>query len=534
MKEGRKMIRRIKQVLLMMLVILCASACAEEAVELPEAVLKLCEQAHPGYAVAMYDGWGNADVGQFALILSKDGDNILCMAEKAQDEAAYRLTIDNTNAVYDGDALPNMMIDTGGGSLWYTYVNREDDSSAHYGVLKTNGRWGRVNVLSYWPKEDGITGMMSWVSDGNLCYEETDEDENENIRDRWMYAPVEVSPEFAQSLELANFNINTFDDDPRDGLYPMIGNEAFAHSQTMAGYPLCDMDISTVHMAKLYEMDGGRSLLRIADWDGAFYHTAALLRFAGDAVLDTYHAGDGQVLVNSGVMMYNIERVDEGSWALYGVDDSGVRTIGPDYAAPDGQQTVYRNDGYIYGASPWDRMPREGMPITPDSAPVLAGSYEEMTAQMDESAYALVNNPNPEDRLHLRAGPDKGARSFGKFYNRTPVRVLERGETWTRVQLGRGGAAMTGYMMTKYLAFDEAEKAQIACAFPQMDLREEYRGSGLCMYAEPLGSAVTVRMFTQESNDFIIGVSGDEWYVVLRADGAVGYVPQGAFWGGNG
>ncbi len=508
----------------LMLALPCVFACAEIKEKLPQAVLNLCAAVHPGYEIAVHDGWGNEQSGQFALILSKDGDNILCMAEKAQDEPAYQMTIDNTNAVYDGDALPSLLIDTGGDSLWYTYVD-EDDGSVHYGSLKSDGRWGQVSVLAYWPKEDGLTGMMSGVSDSMLCYEETDEDENENIRSRWMYAPIAVNKEFEQSLELADFDINTFDDDPRDGLYPMLQNEAFARSRMMGDYMPEDMDISTVHMATLSEKVDGVSYLRVDDWNGTFYQTAALLRLEGEAALDTYHAGDGDVFVSAGVMMYSIERVDEGSWALHGVDDSGVRAIGPDYAAPDGQIVVYRNDGYIYGESPWGTL--RGQDVLLDS------SYEEMLARMDQSAYALVHNPNPEDRLHLRAKPDKGSHSYGKFYNRTPVRVLERGDTWTKVQIGRGGAVLTGYMMTKFLAFDETEKERLACAFPQKMLREG-QPNGVHMHAEPKAAAVTKRMFTQESQDFIIGVSGKDWYIVLRADGAVGYVPQHAFWDGNG
>lgn len=516
-----------KLLALLLLVFSAGCACAEENTKLPQAVRNLCEAVHPGYEIAKFDGWGDEHFGQFALILRKDGDNILCMAEKAQDEPAYRMTIDNTNAVYDGDALPSVLIDTGGDSLWYTYVDKAEDSSNHYSAFKSDGRWGTVSVLSYWPKEDGFTGMMSGVWDGMLYYEETDEDENENIRDRWTYMPVWVGPEYTQSLELTNFDINVFDDDPRDGLYPLIKNEAFARSQSAAGVMIRDIDISRVHAARLFKTEDGASLLQVDDWDGTFSHTAVMLRFADGAVMDTYHAGDGQVFVDSGAMMYSVERVDEGCWVLRGVDAKhGVRTIGPDYAAPDGQISAYRNDGYIYGESPWGVLRGRDIP--------LEDSYEEMTAQIDEGAYALVHNPNPQDRLHLRAKPDKGSHSYGKFYNRTPVRVLERGDTWTKVQVGRGGAAMTGYMMTKFLAFDEDEKAQLACAFPQMHLKDEYRGSGLNMYAEPRGTAVTDRMFRQESSDFIIGVSGDEWYVVLRADGAVGYVPQGAFWAGNG
>lgn len=524
------MARRIKG-LLLMLALLCVSACAMAETKLPQAVIDLCTAAHPGYEIAAYDGGGDEIRGQIALILRQGDDNILCMAEKAQGDAAYFLTIDNTNAIYDGDMLPNLLIDSGGDSLWFTYYDQEGGSSVHYGSVKSDGQWGHVSTLAYWPKEDGLTGIMAGVSAGTLLYEETDEDENENIRDRWMYAPIVVSDEFADSLELACFDINTFDADPRDGLYPLLGSEAFVRSRMSGDNILRDIDISPVRMTTLLEGTNGQRFLRVDEWDGTTYDTAALLQLAGDAALDTYHAGDDSVLVNTGRMMYAINRVDAGSWVLHGVDaESGVRAIGPDYAAPDGQTTIYRNDGYIYGASPWNMLWKAGTANFVE----LASSYEEMAARMDRSAYALVSNPNPADRLHLRAKPDKASHSYGKFYNRTPVLVLERGDTWTKVQIGRGGAAMTGYMMTKFLVFGEAEKAQLACAFPQLQLKEEYRSSGICMYAEPRGAAVTERLFKQESNDFIIGVSGDEWYIVLRADGAVGYVLQGAFWAGNG
>ncbi|MBE5798822.1 MAG: SH3 domain-containing protein [Clostridiales bacterium] len=518
--------------LLLMLAFAAGCACAEEVPALPQAVVDLCASVHPGYAIAAHDGWGNESCGQFALILKQGEDNILCMAEKAQDDSSYTLTIDNTNAVYDGDQLPSLLIDTGGDSLWYTYHDRENESSVHYGAVKSEGCWGQVSTLSYSPNENGISGMWSWVGDGKLWYEETDEDENENIRARWMYAPLEVSEEFAQSLELAKFDIDTFDADPTDGLYPLTKNEAFARSQAEDGDTLRDMDISRVHAARLFDSTkhfdavGGRVCLRIDDWDGAFFKRVASIWFTGDAVMDTYHAGDGEVFIGSGVMMYSFNRVDEGSWVLTGVDDSGVRALGPDYIAPEGQTTVYRNDGYVYGSSPWGTLINQHM--------MLAPTYEEMYAQLDQNAYALVNNPNPADRLHLRAEPDKGAYSYGKFYNRTPVLVLERGDTWTKVQIGRGKNAITGYMMTQYLAFDESEKAQLACAFPQMQLREAYWERGALMLAAPNRNADSCGMFESNPNDFIIGVSGDDWYIVLRADGTVGYVPQHAFWDGNG
>lgn len=513
-------------ILLALLLLGMRTACAGEETALPQSVADLCAQIHPGYEIMVYDGWGNEDCGQFALILSRDGDNILCMTERAQDEPAYRMTIDNTNAVYDGDVLPSLLIDTGGDALFYGYYDESVDASEQYHTDKNSGSWSSMDVMAYRLDWDGHCTVCSFVTDGMLRYQHDDEDENGNILSSWDYAPIAVDDAFEMSMLPQHFNINTYTADPSYGLNRLIRHEAFACSQAEDNGTLEDMDISRVHAARLFKGTDGRCAVRIDDWDGTFYETAATLLFEGDAVLDAYHAGDGYVYVSSGVMMYSMARVDRSSWVVTGVDDSGVRMIGPDYAAPEGQTIMYRNDGFVYGVSPWGSL--RGQDVA------LASSYEEMAMQLDQEAYALVNNPNPADRLHLRAKPDKGSKSYGKFYNRTPVKVLEHGDTWTRVQIGRGGAAITGYMMTEYLAFDDGEKAALACAFPQKVLRDEHRAHGVPMHAEPRDTAMTARIFKQESSDFIIGVSGGDWYIVLRSDGAVGYVPQRAFWDGNG
>ena len=186
-----------------------------------------------------------------------------------------------------------------------------------------------------------------------------------------------------------------------------------------------------------------------------------------------------------------------------------------------------RNNEFYYGTHPWNDLLEidfEDMPHT----------VKQAVARMDQTAYALVHNPDPADRLHLRVKPDKGAASLGKFYNRTPVYVLEHGKTWTKVRIGSETDGLEGYMMTKYLAFDEAEKAALKCAFPQKHLKEKYLETDVKMYSEPNGNGRTDSIFENTMGDFIIGVAGDEWFVVMRADGAVGYVLQEYFWDGNG
>lgn len=66
-----------------------------------------------------------------------------------------------------------------------------------------------------------------------------------------------------------------------------------------------------------------------------------------------------------------------------------------------------------------------------------------------ESEWAVVNNPDPEDRLNLRAEPSRASSSLGKYFNGVMVEVLERtGDGWDHVRVG----ATEGYMMMEYLA----------------------------------------------------------------------------------
>ena len=63
---------------------------------------------------------------------------------------------------------------------------------------------------------------------------------------------------------------------------------------------------------------------------------------------------------------------------------------------------------------------------------------------------------------------------------------------------------------------------------------DSYADNSVAMYRQTNANGRTDEIFENNYGDFIIGVVGDEWFVVLRADGAVGYVSQDYFWDGNG
>ena len=156
----------------------------------------------------------------------------------------------------------------------------------------------------------------------------------------------------------------------------------------------------------------------------------------------------------------------------------------------------------------------------------LPGTREALAAALNRDGWAVVRNPDPADRLHLRVQPDRSAESLGKFYNGTPLRVLGQEGDWTRVALGLNGPE--GWMMTRYLAFG-GEMDEVEPVFPQLMyvLEQEERQPA---YSAPrkgtekeLAGAV-----------FVVGVVEDEFYILLTDLGDAGYVPQSWMWEGNG
>lgn len=186
------------------------------------------------------------------------------------------------------------------------------------------------------------------------------------------------------------------------------------------------------------------------------------------------------------------------------------------------------NAGFRYGNHPYSDvtdLPFAEFPTT----------YEEAMQHLDRTNWAVVNNPNPADRLYLRGKASKEGRNLGKFYNRTPVYVEEIRGDWAYVRIGR---ATTGYMMTKYLAFGE-DADKVECAFPQLEVREEYRLNvadettyEFEVLDEPSKSAPYTRWHSGD-NWGVIGIKGN-YYIVMNDNENVCYIPQSHLWAGNG
>jgi len=147
--------------------------------------------------------------------------------------------------------------------------------------------------------------------------------------------------------------------------------------------------------------------------------------------------------------------------------------------------------------------------------------------------YALVSNPDPADRLHLRAEPDTEAASLGKYYNGTPVQMTEDLGDWAKVVV----ADVEGYMLKRYLAFD-VHMLVTEPAFPHLNIREEYFGRDLTVYSQPDTESRYTGILTDYGSSIetivILGVVGDDWYHVMTGGGLTGYMQAELFSPGNG
>jgi hypothetical protein len=129
---------------------------------------------------------------------------------------------------------------------------------------------------------------------------------------------------------------------------------------------------------------------------------------------------------------------------------------------------------------------------------------------------AIVSNPNPEDRLNLRAKPDERSKSLGKYYNGTRIQVLKSVDLeWVKARIGYTDSGyLDGYMMREYLAFPGSAET-IEPAFPMMRCMAK---GGFTLLTKPDKSANHVSYSSSEEACFhietiitVLGVLPNGW-----------------------
>ncbi|MBR5224938.1 MAG: SH3 domain-containing protein [Clostridia bacterium] len=529
--------KRLMLVFLMVSMLLCA---AQAEGKIPDAVIERCERSYPGYAVLAGDGYDDGENGQWALVLTKDGHNVLLLAER-RGGGDVQIAVDNPAALpREGEGYSSethtirvsLTKENRNDRLAFLEITVEQPDVSRWVItsaLATDGvTWG--NVISEYTTYDWDGRTVWWshvfAEDGTINYMRHQEDANGSPLSTANYPRVPVSGESAAAHLLECFDASVYPYTP-DGMNgPCIAE--YAREYVPDGSALVQIDLQKEALILLTESAAGERTLRIMphrNWQ--FDKTIVSHPLPGNASLDLFHAeegtlqiewGDGQRDYQFGFVQKSLN-LWKASWLQIDAENysANYRFAKDSIAVTEEQTEPMRNNGVYYGEHPWQTIE------TIDFGSIPAGR-DAMLATLDDGGWAFVSNPNPEDRLHLRERPRKDARSFGKFYNRTPVRVHEIDGEWAYVSIG----SLTGYMMTKYLAFGE-DKDAVRCAFEQLFIREEIDSLPL----QPWGKGSTQGHIDRESVFFVVGVD-EERCIILTEDGEMGYVPESKFYPGNG
>lgn len=166
------------------------------------------------------------------------------------------------------------------------------------------------------------------------------------------------------------------------------------------------------------------------------------------------------------------------------------------------------NGAWCFGSHPWSD-------ISAIDWKTLPQQHGAVYDALDTQDWATPCSTDYRDRVHLRAAPRKDSVSLGKYYNGTPVKVLERGAEWTHVSI----FGVEGYMMTEYLAFEKTMMDADNGLF-RVYLYEE----SAALYSWPTVDAEQTVM-TPPNGVMILAVVGEDWYHVWSTEtGESGYM----------
>lgn len=354
--------------------------------------------------------------------------------------------------------------------------------------------------------------------------------ENGFLTVRWVYYqaggsiqrefssfPIPLSKEFQQKLETEPFNqlmslgysseFST-DDFLDPSLLPVSGKILQNHLQSEV-------------LLLLTEDETGKRLIEITQDENGVYAIRRSPVLPSDIWLDTFHAGESDLLLdwNQQDHQAGFRRTFNGQWRLswltcYGESEDLNCSFGLNTC------TLMDTDTMKVGTLPFDPFA--------DELTALPSTLEELNARLDRTDLAVVCNPDPNDRLHLRTKPSREADSLGKFWNGTPVRVLDERDGWCQVEIGTDGR-LIGWMMKKYLAFGSKMNSVTPC-FSQQILREDVPQENMPLYTD-----LTLKeTYCTHSAWTLMGVVDGRLYVIVTDEGETGYAPMEWFFDGNG
>ena len=479
----------------------------------------------------------NAGISQ-PVQLSQWGDTAACFAETdgvkrlillERQDGAWQIEIDNPTALIQDRDWPQLLLDSDNAVFW-TYILSDTEIMWYHSYRNADGRWSPVDQFH------GNSGFgeythiwdTSWdgLNGGEITRTFSISDENDNDYGEHVMQILPASW-LADCIWLEDFDVSrfptffaeTYDDYASE-------NERFfreAAAALMPEYTFVKGMLKNGTMHFLMEKPDSSRVYVICEY---MSHREVRLIESSPLPAGTelgYENFTDSLWIDGRCV--TIQLLFDGTAGIEYIYDDAACSEESEGFLFFGHRTVWDGSvvpmqAMLYGDHPWDD-------ITQINWNTLPHNLSEASAQMDSGNYAMVVNPNPADRLHLRERADKRSRSQGKYYTGTPVEILSVEGDWVRLAIG----GQRGFMMKRYLTFGQpgsALKLDLS-ALPQLSPKDAI----LKAYQQPQSGSYTTRW--QDSSMRVIGIIGDEWYHVwFPATGEYGFVRQSDLTAGNG
>ena len=510
--------KRIALFTITLILLLCMSVSLADEADETAAVLKNAGIQQP----VQMSQWGSTA----ACFAETDGMKRLIVMEKR--DGIWQIVINNPTALMQNAEWPKLWLDSDNAVFW-TYTLSETEMLRYHSTRGSDGVWGAV---SQYYTDSGYGDLIcSWSAlwdeahGGEIVRSFTKTDENDNMLGgvQMQFIPATW---LGDCIRLAEFDQTRFPVLIADS----IEDERFFRDAAVAlmpDYTCLKGMLKNGALHFLMQKPDGTKVYIVCDY--ASHREVNLIE--SSALPDNTYLG-----VENFTDCLWIDGRSVAVQLFPAGDTAGIEYIYNDEAHRSetaflyfGDSTVWADDNenlILYGDHPWDD-------ITEIDWNSLPRTLEEASVQMDSDNYAMVVNPKPADRLHLRERPDKGSRSQCKYYTGTRVTIAgnEKGD-WAQVITGGGHSFLSGWMMKRYLT--RGQKGQALrldlSAMPKLFMKNQY----LYVYQEPMKSSWHSLLF-EDSGMRIIGVIGSKWYHVwFPGTGEYGFVQQSDLTKGNG
>ena len=474
-----------------------------------------------------------------SIQLSQWGDTAACFTETdgvkrlvllERHDGSWQIVIDNPTALIQEWDWPELLLDSDNVIFW-TYMPWDTEIVRYHSSRGADGTWGQVDQYTAGSGYGEYTRVWSTMWDdahgGEIVRTFSMYDENDN--DHGIQR-MEVLPAvwMGDCVRLADFDVSRFPTFIGTTDFYATENERFfreAAGKLMPEYTFLKGMLKNSALHFLMEKPDGSQVYVICE-----YASRRAVNLIESSLLPVgtvlgYQNFSDSLWIDGRCV--TVQLLYSGKAGLEYIYDDQARSEDSEGFLFFGDRTVW--DGsqvpagtILYGDHPW------GDTTEIDWAS-LPHSLAEASTRMDSGSYAMVVNPNPADRLHLREQADKRSRSQGKYYTGTPVKVLSVEGEWVRVAIG----AQSGFMMKRYLTFGQAGDALNLdmSAMPALFSKDKK----LKVYAEPQIGEYEWHMNEDWNTMRVIGIIGDEWYHVwFPVTGEYGFVRQSDLWAGNG